>query len=182
MKDGFFNCFFFEYLSFILSFIPSLDGPQHNWIIYQSGNDFKIMSVHSGKFLTDVKDKNKEEKYQLSLLKETNDDVQSWIIHRYKNNRFKISNKSNFQCLFRFIHMLSPDWESVITGFKNIGFLRKQIKAYGYFFGGGLLITFPSKKVDFDFRLLGGYMNAILKIPSLNVNADGNAFGFDIGA
>ena len=67
------------------------------------------MSVHSGKFLTDVKDKNKEEKYQLSLLKETNDDVQSWIIHRYKNNRFKISNKSNFQCLFRFIHMLSPD-------------------------------------------------------------------------
>lgn len=60
------------------------------------GHYFKIRSVGSGKFLSVVKDNN----YRLSLLKETNDDTQSWIIHRYKNNRFKISNKSNYQCLF----------------------------------------------------------------------------------
>lgn len=71
------------------------------WVVkHLNGNYFKIMSVHSEKFLTAVKDENKEEKYQLSLLKETNDDAQTWIIHRYKNNRFKINNKSNFQCLF----------------------------------------------------------------------------------
>ena len=62
----------------------------------------------------------------------------------------------------------------------TVEFIDEATWSHGYFLGG-LLITFPSKKVDFDIRLLGGYMNATLKIPTINAEAKGTAFGFDIG-
>ena len=46
---------------------------------------------------------------------------------------------------------------------------------------GGLLITFPSEKIDFDIRVMGGLMNATVKIPSLNFEASGLGFGYDVG-
>ena len=48
-------------------------------------------------------------------------------------------------------------------------------------FLGGLLITFPSEKIDFDIRIMGGLMNATVTISSLNFESSGIAFGYDIG-
>ena len=49
------------------------------------------------------------------------------------------------------------------------------------FLGGGLMITFPSEKVDFDIRIMGGFLSSTASIPSLNFKSDGFGFGYDIG-
>ncbi|NOX48849.1 MAG: hypothetical protein GXO89_17955 [Chlorobi bacterium] len=45
----------------------------------------------------------------------------------------------------------------------TVEFIDGATWSYGFFLGG-ILITFPSQKVDFDIRLLSGFMNARLKI------------------
>jgi hypothetical protein len=52
--------------------------------------------------------------------------------------------------------------------------------SYGYMLGG-LLVTFPSERIDFDIRIMGGLMNATVRIPSLNFEVSGLAFGWDVG-
>ena len=50
----------------------------------------------------------------------------------------------------------------------------------GYFLGG-LLITFPSEKVDFDIRVLGGYISANVELTSVQLKGSGTDFGYDLG-
>ena len=63
----------------------------------------------------------------------------------------------------------------------SVEYIDEATWSYGYFLAG-VLFTFPSQKVDFDLRILGGFMNAKLNRPSLNAEANGDAFGYDIGA
>ncbi len=52
--------------------------------------------------------------------------------------------------------------------------------SHGYMLSG-LLITFPSERIDYDIRIMGGIMNATIEIPSLNYEVSGLAFGWDVG-
>ncbi len=62
----------------------------------------------------------------------------------------------------------------------SIQHIDDGVWSHGYFLGG-LLITFPSERIDFDIRVMGGLMNATVSIPSLNYESSGIAFGYDIG-
>ena len=62
----------------------------------------------------------------------------------------------------------------------TIKYTDDGIWSHGYMLGG-LLITFPSEKIDFDIRIMGGLMNATAKVPSLNFEASGLGFGYDFG-
>jgi len=62
----------------------------------------------------------------------------------------------------------------------TIKYTDDGIWSHGYMLGG-LLITFPSERIDFDIRIMGGLMNATAKISSLNFEASGIGFGYDVG-
>ncbi len=62
----------------------------------------------------------------------------------------------------------------------TIKYLDDGIWSHGYMLGG-LLVSFPSERIDYDIRIMGGLMNATVEVPSLNYEASGIAFAYDIG-
>lgn len=61
-------------------------------IRHLEGKEYKIQASDLNKFLTLVNGK-------IALSEENNNDAQSWIIHKYKDQKFKIINKSLMTCL-----------------------------------------------------------------------------------
>jgi len=64
----------------------------HWKIRHLEGKEYKIQAIDLKKFLTLVDGK-------IFLSEESNNETQSWFIHKYKDQKFKIINKSLMTCL-----------------------------------------------------------------------------------
>jgi hypothetical protein len=61
---------------------------------------FKIKYASTNKFLTIINGSHDKLSPVIKLMRETGEDNQLWIIHKYQNEKFKIINKSNKNCLY----------------------------------------------------------------------------------
>jgi len=81
------------------------------------GHYYKIQSLLSEDLLTIVNSGKKTNEFKLVLSKDKGIDEQIWIIHRYKDDKYKISSKFNNHCLF--VNWLDSDSISVNTRICN---------------------------------------------------------------